>query len=85
MIDEGRPIPDPPMRCARCRAENPPGARFCSACGAALANTCHACGAAMADGQRFCSSCGAAAGGAPAAVPAATADDAKRRHATDVL
>ena len=82
MIDEGRPIPDPPMRCARCRAENPPGARFCSACGAALANTCHACGAAMADGQRFCSSCGAAAGGAPAAVPAATADDAERRHAT---
>jgi class 3 adenylate cyclase/tetratricopeptide (TPR) repeat protein len=65
------------MRCARCRAENPPGARFCGACGAALGTACQACGAALADGQRFCSACGAPAGGR-----AATADDAERRHAT---
>src|SRR6185503_7179026 len=39
-----------PMRCARCRGENPPGARFCSACGAALAAACSACGAAAGSG-----------------------------------
>ena len=66
-----------PMRCARCRGENPPGARFCSACGAALAAACSACGAPMADSQRFCSACGAAAGSG-----AAAGDDAERRHAT---
>ena len=29
-----RRSPDAPMRCARCQTENPPAARFCSACGA---------------------------------------------------
>ena len=66
------------MRCARCVADNPPGARFCSACGAPLGAACAQCGATLAEGQRFCSACGAGATG-PAA---ATSDDGERRHAT---
>ena len=47
-----------PMPCARCDAENPAGARFCSACGAPLQAACPQCGAALQDGQRFCNGCG---------------------------
>ncbi len=31
------------MQCPRCQQENPPGARFCSSCGAGLELTCPAC------------------------------------------
>ena len=39
------------MRCPQCEHENPPGARFCNACGTALAGACRACGHANAAGQ----------------------------------
>ena len=66
------------MRCVRCQGDNPPGARFCSACGAALGAACSRCGASLGDGQRFCSACGS-----EAAAPAAGAsDEGERRQAT---
>ena len=66
------------MPCARCDADNPVGARFCSSCGAALQAACPACGAALLDGARFCNGCGR-----DLAAPAAPAGDAgERRHAT---
>jgi class 3 adenylate cyclase/tetratricopeptide (TPR) repeat protein len=46
------------MRCPQCEHENPPGARFCNACGTALAVVCRACGRTNAPGSRFCSACG---------------------------
>jgi len=65
------------MRCLRCKTDNPPGARFCSACGTPLGTACLECGAALAEGQRFCTACGS-----EAPRPAATGDDGERRHAT---
>ena len=50
------------MRCPQCEHENPSGARFCNACGTALAGVCRACGHANAPGSRFCSACGQALG-----------------------
>ncbi|HYU58208.1 MAG TPA: adenylate/guanylate cyclase domain-containing protein, partial [Actinomycetota bacterium] len=46
------------MSCPNCGAENAPGARFCSRCGASLARRCANCGADLAEGARFCSACG---------------------------
>jgi class 3 adenylate cyclase/tetratricopeptide (TPR) repeat protein len=44
--------------CPRCGAANEDRARFCAACGVALAPACAACGLAAAVGARFCSACG---------------------------
>ena len=55
------------MVCASCGSENKPGAKFCSACGAALTLRCQGCGAAVEPGARFCSECGLAVTGASAA------------------
>ena len=46
------------MRCPQCQHDNPSGARFCNACGSALAGACSACGQTNAPGSRFCSNCG---------------------------
>ena len=46
------------MRCPRCQATNPAGARFCEDCGARLARTCPHCRAEVSSGKRFCWSCG---------------------------
>ena len=46
------------MQCPRCRAENRPDRRFCSACGAPLTIACGSCGFANASGERFCGGCG---------------------------
>jgi class 3 adenylate cyclase len=57
------------MRCPRCRHNNPPQAKFCLECGAALALCCAGCGAELVAGAKFCNQCGqpaAAAGEAPA-------------------
>ncbi|MQA75780.1 MAG: tetratricopeptide repeat protein, partial [Solirubrobacterales bacterium] len=54
------------LTCPECGAENPPGARFCMACGAPLAATCAECGAENPPGARFCIECGASLGRAPA-------------------
>jgi len=60
----------PRMLCRGCQHDNPPGARFCVACGARLALTCPACGTEPPSGARFCPACGRAleAGAAPAAI-----------------
>ena len=46
------------MRCQACEAENPPGARFCEQCGAAVELRCPHCGVAARPGARFCVDCG---------------------------
>jgi class 3 adenylate cyclase/tetratricopeptide (TPR) repeat protein len=47
------------MRCSRCQAENPAGAKFCGQCGAPLGAGCPSCGAANPSENRFCLQCGA--------------------------
>lgn len=67
------------VRCANCGVENPPGARFCDQCGAALAATpaatpanggsaCPKCGTSVLPGELFCDNCGEAL--QPASTPA---------------
>jgi class 3 adenylate cyclase/tetratricopeptide (TPR) repeat protein len=55
--------------CASCGAENRADAKFCGACGAALAAICSACNTPNEAGRKFCYECGAslAASSAPAA------------------
>ena len=48
------------VRCPSCGDRNDPDARFCDACGTALAPTCAHCGAANAADARFCDACGTA-------------------------
>jgi class 3 adenylate cyclase len=57
------------MRCPQCAHDNPPGARFCNACGTGLSGACRACGQVNAPGSRFCSACGQALGPPEAATP----------------
>lgn len=46
------------MKCTRCQKENPPQAKFCLECGAALALKCAACGTELPAGAKFCPECG---------------------------
>src|SRR6266542_4161512 len=48
----------PATRCAACGSENPEGAKFCSACGVALAASCPNCGQRNPPSGRFCTECG---------------------------
>src|SRR6186997_1425633 len=57
----------PPVICATCRFENPPGARFCAGCGQPLTAFCASCGQQLVPGGKFCASCGTPVTGAPAA------------------
>ena len=50
------------ISCPSCRASNDDAARFCSACGTALAQVCPSCGAAAPARARFCSECGSPLG-----------------------
>jgi hypothetical protein len=59
------------MQCSACGAENPAGARFCNACGAAQAATCPACGHHNRAGSRFCNDCGARIDGTSTPSPSA--------------
>lgn len=61
--------PDGAARCPRCAHGNPPGSKFCEACGAPLAaeSACPACGIGVAAEDRFCAECGAPVGGGAAA------------------
>ena len=84
------------MNCAGCSHANPPGARFCAACGNKLVLVCPTCQAAVQASQAFCITCGQAlsalaappgtqslppaAASAPKAEPAI--DSGERRHAT---
>jgi class 3 adenylate cyclase/tetratricopeptide (TPR) repeat protein len=59
--------------CSECSTENPPGARFCMACGTQLERSCPACGEKAIAGARFCAACGTAlAAEVKAGEPAAT-------------
>jgi len=48
------------MRCAHCRHETGPSAKFCEACGAPLPSTCRGCGSALPASAKFCPGCGRA-------------------------
>jgi len=47
------------VRCDACARDNPPAARFCNACGQALAVVCGECEQTNPPGSRFCNACGA--------------------------
>jgi class 3 adenylate cyclase len=72
------------IACTRCEADNPPGARFCMRCGAALPVRCPHCGALLPPDARFCTQCGQ-----PVRAGAAQPDEApsagERRLATVVM
>ena len=70
------------MRCRRCQAESPPGARFCGQCAAPLAAVCPACGADNPPGNKFCGQC-AAPLGAPLAPRFAAPEAYTPRHLAD--
>jgi class 3 adenylate cyclase len=57
------------MTCPACRHDNSEQARFCLACGAALALRCGACGAELPASARFCMQCGSALDSADASEP----------------
>jgi class 3 adenylate cyclase len=46
------------MRCPRCEADTPDGARFCIECGAPLNLRCLQCGADVLPRAKFCAECG---------------------------
>src|SRR5436309_5442363 len=50
------------MTCPRCKAENPPGTRFCGQCAAPLASLCPSCGASNPPENKFCGQCAAPLG-----------------------
>ena len=45
------------MQCARCRADNREGRRFCGGCGLPLPTPCPSCGFSNEGGDRFCGGC----------------------------
>jgi hypothetical protein len=48
----------PSMRCPRCEADTPDGAKFCIECGAPLKLRCPQCGADVLPRAKFCAECG---------------------------
>lgn len=46
------------MFCSSCRHDNPPGSKFCNACGSWLEASCAQCGHVNPPGSRFCNQCG---------------------------
>jgi len=79
--------------CGNCGTENPEGARFCMACGNALARNCPNCGNPAPAEARFCMNCGfnlagdaqPAAPPPPAPAPVPTALPEERRQVTVVF
>lgn len=67
------------MKCLKCQTENPPGSKFCEACGSKIeaaavppSGFCPSCGASVKPGSKFCPGCGASqVAGAPASGPSA--------------
>jgi class 3 adenylate cyclase len=70
------------VTCGRCGTEHASGARFCSACGTALAQWCPACGAETPPGAAFCSACGASLHGAATTRRTVVGDREERRVVT---
>src|SRR5438128_190916 len=73
------------MRCPECPSDNPPDARFCGSCGAALVAACPSCGAENPPGFRFCGSCGTALDATEAPAEAPTVLAGERRRVTVVF
>src|SRR5262245_45880092 len=69
------------MRCSRCQAENRPGRRFCSRCGASLPSACASCGFSNDPDDEFCGGCAARLPAAPAS--ASQGDGTARRVAAE--
>jgi class 3 adenylate cyclase len=67
------------MRCATCGSDNRADARFCGACGSALALACASCGAANEPDRRFCYQCGKPLAEALVPAPAPHLAAAERR------
>lgn len=65
------------MNCSACGAQNEPGHRFCSQCGASLAPVCPNCGSEVPAGARFCPSCGSSLESTTAEEPSAGAEERK--------
>ena len=69
------------MRCLRCHHENREAARFCAACGSALAARCPACGRQPPLGAAFCDHCSTRmAGSDPTATPPPLASHSTPPH-----
>jgi predicted ATPase/class 3 adenylate cyclase len=62
------------MRCSQCQQENPPGSRFCNACGGRLVLVCPSCQHPNQPANRFCNGCGQELGATPATSPGASPD-----------
>src|SRR4051794_11625801 len=60
------------MECAACGTANDADSRFCTECGAPLAQVCPNCSTPYKPGSKFCGGCGAALAGAPAAAAETT-------------
>jgi class 3 adenylate cyclase/tetratricopeptide (TPR) repeat protein len=77
-----RPTVTASVTCPVCSATNDADLRFCTNCGASLAQTCDVCGTVNAPNARFCGACGA-----PLEAPstAVTSDVAEERKVVSVL
>ncbi|CAN5710480.1 adenylate/guanylate cyclase domain-containing protein [soil metagenome] len=78
------------MVCSSCGADNRPGRKFCTSCGASLAHACPLCNAPLEGRERFCGECGtpitAPAGQPPASASERTpSDHAAERRLVSVL
>jgi class 3 adenylate cyclase/tetratricopeptide (TPR) repeat protein len=76
------------MLCPECATENRPGRKFCSQCGAALAQSCPSCGAPNDPADRFCGDCGTELAGGTRAVdprPQGRPEPAAERRLVSVL
>ncbi len=71
-----------PLTCPACSAQNDGEQRFCTSCGASLAQACATCGTANTPTARFCGACGS-----PLEAPAAQrpSDVAEERKVVSVL
>jgi class 3 adenylate cyclase/tetratricopeptide (TPR) repeat protein/ribosomal protein L40E len=67
------------MRCQKCSAENPPGAKFCIQCAATFQRRCRKCAFDNPPEARFCAQCATPLADPPPAVPGTQVPD--RDHA----
>src|SRR5215831_16657888 len=58
-----------PMKCPRCKHENPVQAKFCLECGARLSPVCAKCQTQLPAGAKFCLECGEPIAGQSPAFP----------------
>jgi class 3 adenylate cyclase/tetratricopeptide (TPR) repeat protein len=73
------------MKCRNCSTDNAGSSKFCTECGAALANTCAKCGHDNLPAAKFCGECGNTLKSTTPAPPKAEtprAADGERRHLT---